>query len=168
MKNRWYNWPAQSLLAVASSMALIMVLVMIYEVFARYALNSPTLWAFDISYMLNGCIFLLGCAYALKEETHVRVDFLSSRLKPAVQRGLNAAFYLLVLVPTIGGLAFIASRRAWHAFVTGEVEHVSPWAPVMWPFYLALAVGLAGLTYQLIVDAVLFIGNRKQPGSKEH
>lgn len=168
MNNKWYNWPAQALLAVAASMALIMVLVMIYEVFARYALNSPTLWAFDISYMLNGCIFLLGCAYALKEETHVRVDFLSSRLKPAAQRWLNAAFYLLVLVPTIGGLTFVAGRRAWHAFVSGEVEHVSPWAPVMWPFYLALAVGLAGLTYQLIVDAVLFIGNRKQPGSKEH
>ena len=38
----------------------------------------------------------------------------------------------------------------------------------MWPFYLALALGLAGLTYQLIVDAALFIGNRKQPGHKEH
>ena len=69
MKNRWYDWPAQALLCLAASMALIMVLAMIYEVFSRYALNSPTLWAFDISYMLNGCIFLLGCAYALKEET---------------------------------------------------------------------------------------------------
>jgi len=168
MKNRWYNWPAQALLGIAASMALIMVLAMIYEVFSRYALNSPTLWAFDISYMLNGCIFLLGCAYALKEETHVRVDFLSSRMPPAVQRWFNAGFYLLVLTPIIGGLTYVAGRRAWHAFVNGEVEHVSPWAPLMWPFYLALALGLAGLTYQLIVDAALFIGNRKQPGHKEH
>lgn len=69
---------------------------------------------------------------------------------------------------TIGGLTYVAGRRAWHAFANGEVEHVSAWAPLMWPFYLALALGLAGLTYQLIVDAALFIGNRKQPGNKEH
>lgn len=80
MNNKWYNWPAQALLCMAACMTLALVLMMIYEVFARYALHSPTLWAFDVSYMLNGCIFLLGCAYALKEEAHVRVDFLSSRL----------------------------------------------------------------------------------------
>lgn len=167
MKPRWYNWPASSLLGVAVAMAVLLVLAMIYEVFARYALNAPTLWAFDISYMLNGALFILGCAYALKEESHVRIDFIASLLSPAWQRRLNAAFYLLLLTPALGGLTWIALKRALHAFASGEVEHVSPWAPLMWPFYGALALGLAALTFHVMVDAVLFLRNRKHPGCKE-
>ncbi|WP_218190355.1 TRAP transporter small permease subunit [Pseudomonas sp. CC6-YY-74] len=167
MKSKWYNWPASSLLGVAVTMAALLVLAMIYEVFARYVLNAPTLWAFDISYMLNGAMFILGCAYALKEEAHVRIDFLTNSLKPVWQRRLNALFYLFCLTPALAGLTWIALNRTLHAFSSGEVEHVSPWAPLMWPFYSALAIGLAALTFQVIVDAWLFIANRKDPGHKE-
>ena len=167
MKSKWYGLPATALLWVAAAMALLLVLAMIYEVFSRYVLNTPTLWAFDISYMLNGALFILGGAYALKEEAHVRIDFLASRLKPAWQRWINAAFYLCLLAPALGGLTWVASRRTLHAFASGEVEHVSPWAPLMWPFYSALAIGLAALTLQVAIDAVLFLTDRKHPGSKE-
>lgn len=167
MTRKWYNWPAAGLLGVAVAMAVLLVLAMIYEVFARYALNAPTLWAFDISYMLNGALFILGCAYALKEEAHVRIDFLANLLAPVWQRRLNAAFYLVLLTPALGSLTWVALQRALHAFTSGEVEHVSPWAPLMWPFYGALALGLAALTFHVMLDAVLFLQNRKHPGRKE-
>ncbi len=167
MKRDCFDWPATALLWVAALMAALLVLAMMYEVFSRYVLNAPTLWAFDVSYMLNGAMFILGCAYALKVEAHVRIDFLATRLKPALQRGINAAFYLLLLAPILGALTWVAGRRTWHAFVSGEVEHVSPWAPVMWPFYSALAIGLAALTLQVLIDACRFIAGSKQPGAGE-
>ncbi|MFL9813668.1 TRAP transporter small permease [Stutzerimonas sp. VN223-3] len=150
-------------------MAVLLVLAMILEVFSRYVLNAPTLWAFDISYMLNGAMFILGCAYALKVDAHVRIDFLATRLKPAVQRWLNGTFYLLLFAPILGALTWTTGKRAWHAFVIGEVEHVSPWAPLIWPFYSALAIGLAALTLQVLVDAYRYFTNQKQPsgGSPE-
>ncbi len=40
-----------------------------------------------------------------------------------------------------------AGHRAWRAFMTGEVEHVSPWAPLMWPFYSALARWAGGIYF---------------------
>jgi TRAP-type C4-dicarboxylate transport system permease small subunit len=163
MKRNYFDWPANALLGVAAAMALLLVLAMIFEVFSRYVLNAPTLWAFDISYMLNGAMFILGCAYALRIDAHVRIDFLASRLKPAVQRWINGAFYLLLFAPILGALTWTAGKRTWHAFVTGEVEHVSPWAPLIWPFYSALAIGLAALTLQVLVDAYRYLTNQKRP-----
>lgn len=163
MKRNYFDWPATALLWIAAAMALLLVLAMIFEVFSRYVLNAPTLWAFDISYMLNGAMFILGCAYALKIDAHVRIDFLASRLKPAVQRWINGLFYLLLFAPILGALTWTAGKRTWHAFATGEVEHVSPWAPLIWPFYSALAIGLAALTLQVLVDAYRYFTDQKQP-----
>ncbi len=163
MKRNYFDWPANALLWVAAAMAVLLVLAMMFEVFSRYVLNAPTLWAFDISYMLNGAMFILGCAYALKIDAHVRIDFLASRFKPAVQRWINAVFYLFLFAPILGALTWTAGKRTWHAFVTAEVEHVSPWAPLIWPFYSALAIGLAALTLQVVVDAFRYFTNRKQP-----
>ena len=163
MKRNYFDWPATVLLWVAAAMAVLLVLAMILEVFSRYVLNAPTLWAFDISYMLNGAMFILGCAYALKIDAHVRIDFLAARFKPAVQRWINGAFYLFLFAPILGALTWTAGKRTWHAFVTAEVEHVSPWAPLIWPFYSALAIGLAALTLQVLVDAYRYFTDQKRP-----
>ena len=52
-----------------------LVAVVAWEVIARYAFNAPTIWSFDLTYMLYGTIFMLGCAYALHKGAHIRTDF---------------------------------------------------------------------------------------------
>ena len=42
-----------------------LVLAVAYEVIARYFFNAPTIWAYDVTYMLYAAIFMLGAAYAL-------------------------------------------------------------------------------------------------------
>lgn len=122
---------------------------MFYEVVARYGFNSPTIWAYDISYMLNGVIFLLGAGYVLSKNLHVRVDFLSTRLPVKIQHGVNLVFDLLIMLPAMIWVSYRAVTEAWDSFLTGAVEVVSPWAPVIWPFEGGIALGLVGLTLQL-------------------
>ena len=55
---------------------LILTLAISYEVFSRYALRAPTEWAFDVSYILYGTLFMLAGPYALARNAHVRGDFL--------------------------------------------------------------------------------------------
>jgi TRAP-type mannitol/chloroaromatic compound transport system permease small subunit len=73
------------------SMAMVVMLVtsILYEVVSRYVFGAPTLWSFDISYMLNGALFLLASGYSLKVEAHVRIDFISSRLALRNQQFIN-------------------------------------------------------------------------------
>src|SRR5262245_65997931 len=52
-----------------------LVLAVAYEVIARYVFGAPTIWVFDVTYMLYGTIFMLGAAYALHKGAHIRTDF---------------------------------------------------------------------------------------------
>ena len=53
-----------------------------YEVFVRYVLNAPTPWAFDVSYIMYGTLFMMGGAYTLSRDGHVRGDFLYRLWQP--------------------------------------------------------------------------------------
>lgn len=144
-----------------------LILSMLYEVIARYAFGAPTLWAFDISYMLNGSIFLLGSAYSLRLDAHVRIDFLSQKFPERVQQLLNGGVYLLVMAPIFFAFTWVAGNKALKAYVSGEVESVSPWAPLVWPFYAVIAIGLLAFALQFVVEALKYILGEKRPGDTE-
>ncbi|GHF06111.1 C4-dicarboxylate ABC transporter substrate-binding protein [Aliiroseovarius zhejiangensis] len=160
----WFS----DVLGILGRLAIITLIgAMLYEVTARYVFGAPTLWAFDISYMLNGSIFLLGAAYSLREDAHVRIDFLSQKFPMRVQQIVNGSFYLLIMAPVSFAFAWVAGTKAFKAFVTGEVESVSPWAPLVWPFYLVIAVGLLAFALQFVVEALKFLLGEKSPGETD-
>lgn len=145
---------ARVLAGIAMALFLVLVFAMLYEVVARRGFNSPTVWAFDVAYMTNGTMVFLGAAYALLRNEHIRIDFLSTRFSRRVQDAVNGLFYLLALIPALGYVALFTVNEAWRTFVTGEVERASTWAPVSWPFYTGLALGIVGLWLQAAVQMV--------------
>ncbi|WP_204114981.1 TRAP transporter small permease subunit [Shimia biformata] len=144
-----------------------LIVAMLFEVVARYVFGAPTLWAFDLSYMLNGSVFLLGAAYSLQKDAHVRIDFLSQRFPLRVQQGLNGLVFLLVMFPITLAFAWVSGAKALKAFHTGEVESVSPWAPLVWPFYAVIAVGLLAFALQFAAEAVKFLLGERTPGDAD-
>jgi len=138
------------------AMGLVVVLVgaMLYEVVSRRIFNSPTIWAFDFSYMVNGTIFLGAAGYALLQNEHIRIDFFSARLSLRTQHAVNAIFYVFLFLPTMFLICQSAFGDAYEALVTGQVERVSPWAPLVWPYYTAVCVGLCGLFAQSVVQTI--------------
>ncbi|MVA96445.1 TRAP transporter small permease subunit [Nitratireductor sp. CAU 1489] len=97
-----------------------------YEVFVRYALNAPTPWAFDLSYMMYGTMFMMAGAYTLSRDGHVRGDFVYRLWKPATQAKVELVLYFLFFFP--GVLALVISGwkyagRSWRYF---EVSSMSP------------------------------------------
>ena len=76
-----------------------------YEVFMRYVLNAPTVWAFDMSVQMYGALFMMSGAYALSQDAHVRGDVLYRLLKVKTQAKIDLVLYALFLVP--GALALI-------------------------------------------------------------
>ncbi|WP_417413336.1 TRAP transporter small permease subunit [Hoeflea sp.] len=149
---------------IAQIVTVVLVLSMIYEVVARYAFGAPTIWAFDISYMATGTLFVLGAAYALKQDAHVRIDFLAQKMPVGIRRKLEGFVFVFLIAPIFAALSKFAIERAWRAWATGEVENVSPWAPLMWPFFAILAIGLVALTLQQLVHGLrVFRGDEDQP-----
>ena len=95
---------------------LVMAIGVGYEVVARYGFNAPTSWAFDLSYITYGTLFMMGGAYTLSRGGHVRGDFLYRLWRPRTQARVELVLYFLFFFP--GVLALIISgwkyaERSW-------------------------------------------------------
>ena len=88
----------------AAWLIVVLMLLVATEVFKRYALNMPTAWVFDASNMLYGTLFMMGGAYALAHDGHVRGDFLYGRFAPRTQAALDLALYIVFFLPGICAL----------------------------------------------------------------
>ena len=87
-----------------------------YEVFMRYAMNDPTSWAFDVTYMMYGALFMMGGAYTLSRDGHVRADFLYRLWQPRTQAKMELTLYFIV-----AGWSY--ASRSWRYL---EVSSFSP------------------------------------------
>lgn len=83
-----------------------LMLLVCAEVFKRYALNAPTAWIFDANNMLYGTLFMMGGAYTLAHDGHVRGDFFYGSLKPRTQAWLDLVLYFVFFLPGIAALTW--------------------------------------------------------------
>jgi len=129
-----------------------LVLSTCYEVFSRYVLGSPTIWAYETGYMFTGANFLLGMAFALRQDAHIRVDVLYSRFSPRTRAVVNALTYVFIVVPICGWLSFALYRHGLSAYLTNETSGQSAWNPVVWPFRLSFFVAFVMLVLQALAE----------------
>jgi TRAP-type mannitol/chloroaromatic compound transport system permease small subunit len=105
-----------------------------YEAFARYLFNAPTLWAFDVSYMLYAALFMLGAHYTLLKGAHIRTDMLWEKFSPRTKGRIDAIAYIFFFFPAMILLLYASVDEAWHAFQMGELSEQTAWRPILWPF----------------------------------
>ena len=114
-----------------------------YEVFVRYVLGAPTTWAFDLSYLMYGSLFMMGGAYTLSRDAHVRGDFLFRLWRPRTQATVELVLYFIFFFPGI--IALIAAGWKYASRSLRYME-VSVYSPANIPiFQLKLIIVAAGL-----------------------
>jgi TRAP-type mannitol/chloroaromatic compound transport system permease small subunit len=111
-----------------------LVLAVAYEVIARYVFNAPTIWSFDVTYMLYGTIFMLGAAYALHKGAHIRTDFFYEKWSDRTRGMVDSISYIVFFFPSIIMLLAASGGEAWYAFTINETSEQTPWRPILWPF----------------------------------
>ena len=115
-----------------------------YEVFMRYVLNAPTAWAFDISYMMYGALFMMSGAYAMSRNAHVRGDFLYRKWAPRTQARLDLLLYFIFFFPAVFAMVFTGALYSFESTRILESSVNSPAGVPVWPLKLLIFVG--GLT----------------------
>ncbi len=105
---------------------LILTLSVSYEVFMRYVLNSPTVWAFDMMVQMYGALFLMAGPYALAQDSHVRGDVLYRLFPVKWQARLDFLLYLLFFFPGIMALFWFGWEIASDSWRYKEVSWNSP------------------------------------------
>lgn len=151
---RWFealaSWPGMA----AAWLVIPLTLFTDYDVFSRYILDSPTIWAFELGYMAMGAHFLLGSAYTQRERGHIRIDLLYRRLGPRVQALIDLLGYVLLLLPFLCWISWHLLIYALQSYASGERSGQSAWNPVIWPFRAIFFIAFACLALQIAADTL--------------
>jgi TRAP-type mannitol/chloroaromatic compound transport system permease small subunit len=131
-----------------------LVLAVTYEVVARYFFHAPTIWVYDVTYMLYGTIFMLGAAYALHKGAHIRTDFFFDSWSTRTKGMIDSIAYLALFFPTLTVFLFVSGDEAWRAFLLNEASEQTPWRPLLWPFKAVVPLTCFFLMVQGISEVI--------------
>jgi TRAP-type mannitol/chloroaromatic compound transport system permease small subunit len=121
-------------------------------VIARYLFHAPTIWAFDVTYMLYGTIFMLGAAYTLYKGGHIRTDIFYQNWSFRTRGAVDATLYLFLFFPGMALLFWMGLQEALQAWDIREVSDASPWRPPIYPFKTVIPISAALLIIQGISE----------------
>jgi TRAP-type mannitol/chloroaromatic compound transport system permease small subunit len=137
----------------AAWLIVVLMLLVCGEVFKRYALNAPTAWMFDANNMLYGTLFMLGGAYTLAHDGHVRGDFLYGGFKPRTQATIDLVLYFAFFIPGIVALTW-AGWGYFHDSLAIREQTFNAVPLPLYPFKFVIPVAGAIVLTQGVAEIV--------------
>ncbi|HEY8553240.1 MAG TPA: TRAP transporter small permease subunit [Burkholderiales bacterium] len=131
-----------------------LTLLVSWEVFSRYVLNSPHPWAFDVMIMMYGTLFMMAGAYTLAKNGHVRGDLLYGFLQPRTQAAIDLVLYVIFFVPGVVALTYAGYFYAAESWAINEHSNITADGPPIYPFKTVIPVAGAALLLQGIVEII--------------
>lgn len=119
----------------------------------RKIFNTSSNSLLEIQWYLFAGVFLLGAGYGLLKNSHVRIDFISSKLSHRVRNWIDVFGIIFVLVPfclIIISLGWPFFMQAW---VSGEMSQ-NAGGLIRWPAYVLIPLGFALLLLQGISELI--------------
>ena len=83
---RWVEAVGRFFGRIAMYLVFVMIGVLLYSAFMRTGFNRPPLWSVEMSQFLLAAYYILGGAWTLQLDSHVRMDLLYARWTPAEAR----------------------------------------------------------------------------------
>ncbi len=131
---------------VVSILSLVVAFIITYEIIVRELFLKPTVWVAEGTVFGCGLLYMLGGAWTLRQDHHVRVDMLYHGLsrhgKALVDCLTYFAFLLYIAVMIWASWSYVAES------VRLRETTMSPWDPAIWPLKVAFLVSLIMLFLQ--------------------
>src|SRR5205085_2309600 len=125
-----------------------------WEVFSRYALDSPHAWAFDVMTMFYGTLFMMAGAYTLAKNGHVRGDVLYSFFRPRTQASWDLILYIVFFLPGTFALTYAGYFYALDSWAILEHSSVTSDGPPIYQFKAVIPLAGAILLVQGVVEII--------------
>jgi TRAP-type mannitol/chloroaromatic compound transport system permease small subunit len=135
-------------------MIMVLCLAVTYEVMVRYVFRAPTTWAFDISYISYGALFLMAGAYALVRNGHVRADVFYRFWRPRTQATMDLVLYIIFFLPGVAALIYSGWKYAERSVAFKEVSIFSPAGIPIYPLKVLIPVTGVFLLLQGIAEII--------------
>jgi TRAP-type mannitol/chloroaromatic compound transport system permease small subunit len=107
----------------------------------------------EIQWYLFAAVFMLGAGYGFLRNSHVRIDFISSRLSDRTRNWIDVLGIVFVLFP----FCILMVKLSWPfflgAYLNGEMSQ-NAGGLIRWPVYLLVPVGFTILAIQGISELI--------------
>ena len=147
-----------------------LTLLITYEVFARYAVDAPHSWAFDLMLQQYGILFMMAGGYTLAKKAMVRGDVLYGFLPVRVQATSDLILYLVFMLPGVTALIWAGYIYAGESWAIWERSSITADGPPLYHFKTFIPIAGAFVLLQGIVEiirCVRCIKNGKWPSREE-
>jgi TRAP-type mannitol/chloroaromatic compound transport system permease small subunit len=141
--NRWVGRFAMVLFYVLAA-------IMLWSTLSRVLFGVPVNWALEMSQFVLSAYYLLGGAYAVQHDAHVRMDLIYSRFGPRRRAGIDAITVLFVIF-FLGVLLWGAISSTQYAIQYNQ-KNYSAWSPVLWPVKVVMTIAILLMLLQMVAQ----------------
>ena len=138
---------------------LVMMGILLYSSLSKTFL-LPSMWTLEMAQFVMAAYYLLGGAYSLQMDSHVRMDLVYGRWSPKTKATVDAVTIILLFV-YLGFLLYGSISSTTYAFRFNETSY-SSWSPYMAPIKVIMTIGifltLLQTTSFLLKDLAVAIG----------
>jgi TRAP-type mannitol/chloroaromatic compound transport system permease small subunit len=131
-----------------------LTLLISWEVFSRYALDTPHAWAFDAMIQMYGTLFMMAGAYTLAKNGHVRGDVVYGFFTPRAQASLDLTLYIVFFIPGVIALVWAGYTYAAESWAIRESSNITSGGPAYYPFKTVIPVAGAFVLVQGVVEII--------------
>ncbi|TWH00646.1 TRAP-type mannitol/chloroaromatic compound transport system permease small subunit [Mesorhizobium sp. J18] len=133
---------------VAMYLLFVMGAMLLYSTLSRIIFGVPINWVLEMSQFMLSAYYLVGGAYALQMDQHVRMDLFYGRLD-ARRRAVTDAFTILfviffLVVLLVGGIS------STNYAIQYNQRNYTAWSPLLWPIKVVMTIGVFLMLLQCI------------------
>lgn len=117
------------------------------ETFLRYIFDSPTVWSWEVAMLLYGAHFIVGAAWVMTYDGHVKTDMLYSRLSPKTQQLVDLIMYPVLFFPFVIVMLWKCADNTLYSIAIKETTYTQ-WAAPFYPSKIVITFAFALLLLQ--------------------
>lgn len=129
---RAFNKFADIIGTITAIAMVLMILNVFYDVVMRYFFKTGSIAMQEMEWHLFSVIILLGVAYTLKEDGHVRVDLVYDKFSPKRKALINMVGSVLFILPIALLVGLSSINNAHEAFLSMEQSGDPGGLPYRW------------------------------------
>lgn len=138
---------------IVAWLALPLAFVFVADVILRQ-LGNPIGWANDLGYFFYSIHFMIGAAFTLKRNGHIRTDFVYRNWGAKRQGAVDAAVYAFLFIPALIIALIISGGKGWDSFQLREEVITSNSGLPLWVLKVTLPIAIFLWLLQSISELV--------------
>ena len=119
----------------------------------RKAFNQSSNGLLEIQWYLFAAVFMLGAGYGFLKNSHVRIDFISSKLSDRARNWVDVIGILVILFPFCAIGIALGWPFFYQAYVSGEMSQ-NAGGLIRWPAYGLIPLGFSMLMMQGVSELI--------------